>query len=196
MSPRTAVQNEEIRAQTRSQILDSAFRLFAAKGYEKTSIAQIASAAGVSKGLVYAYFDSKLDLLKGLFEQMSEHADFLFVLDLRNPRKTLKTILDQSFSFFETQPELSRMMTMLALQKDAMEEMAPMIEAFRDQKIKLLQPLFEKLGYEDPEGETYLLGALLDGAIIGHLATSHYPYEKMKRKIYKTYNLDVQNEKA
>lgn len=47
----------------RSQIVDAAVKLFSAQGYHKTTIAQIASAAGISTGLVYQYFREKDDLL-------------------------------------------------------------------------------------------------------------------------------------
>ncbi len=45
-------------------ILAAASRAFADKGYETTSITEIARAADVSDGLIYKYFDSKRDLLE------------------------------------------------------------------------------------------------------------------------------------
>lgn len=51
---------EELR---REQILSVALQLFYHKGYTNTTISDIASAAGISKGLVYRYFDSKETIL-------------------------------------------------------------------------------------------------------------------------------------
>jgi TetR/AcrR family transcriptional regulator, fatty acid metabolism regulator protein len=44
-------------------ILEAAKQVFAAKGFEAASIAEIARTAGVSDGLVYRYFQNKRDLL-------------------------------------------------------------------------------------------------------------------------------------
>jgi AcrR family transcriptional regulator len=50
----------------RAEILDAAARLFIAHGVGGVSIADIAGAAGVAKGLLYHYFDSKDELLGAL----------------------------------------------------------------------------------------------------------------------------------
>ncbi|HRW21852.1 MAG TPA: helix-turn-helix domain-containing protein, partial [Bacteroidales bacterium] len=63
MSPRTPEQFEEIRLSKHKLILDTAMKLFASSGYHNTSISKIAKEAGISKGLIYNYFDSKEDLL-------------------------------------------------------------------------------------------------------------------------------------
>jgi AcrR family transcriptional regulator len=47
----------------RQAILTAARELFASQGYEETTIAQIARAAGVAVGTVYLYFQNKHDIL-------------------------------------------------------------------------------------------------------------------------------------
>jgi len=47
----------------RRQILDAARTLFTTLGFEKTSVEQIASVAGLSKGAVYWYFEGKLQII-------------------------------------------------------------------------------------------------------------------------------------
>lgn len=54
-------------AATRQRILDTALRLFAANGYEHTSMRDIAAEAGYSLGLSYRYFTSKEDLVLELY---------------------------------------------------------------------------------------------------------------------------------
>ena len=49
----------------RQEIMDTAMRVFAEKGYEQTTMRDIASAVGVVPGLCYRYFESK----QVLFEQ-------------------------------------------------------------------------------------------------------------------------------
>ena len=51
------------------ELLDAALTLFVAQGYAHTSVAQIAAAAGVSKGAVYLYFPSKQAILEGLVKR-------------------------------------------------------------------------------------------------------------------------------
>ncbi|GBC99875.1 HTH-type transcriptional repressor KstR2 [bacterium HR17] len=51
------------------QILQTAMRLFADKGYDRTTIDDIADACGVAPGLIYHYFDSKAELLRKAMER-------------------------------------------------------------------------------------------------------------------------------
>jgi AcrR family transcriptional regulator len=60
---------DQIRDEQRSKrdaILDAARELFAKKGYEETTIAEIARAAGVAVGTVYLYFRNKHEVLTGV----------------------------------------------------------------------------------------------------------------------------------
>ena len=50
-------------ADTRERLLQAAAEVFAARGYDGTRVADIAAAAGVSNGAMYAHFSSKADLL-------------------------------------------------------------------------------------------------------------------------------------
>ncbi|MDA8216483.1 MAG: TetR family transcriptional regulator [Dehalococcoidales bacterium] len=54
---------ERKKAQTRHTIQREALRLFLAKGYEATSVAEIATAAGVSHMTFFRYFPSKEDVV-------------------------------------------------------------------------------------------------------------------------------------
>ena len=48
------------------EILDAALELFVEKGFAATRLEDVAQRAGVSKGTVYLYFDSKEDLFKAV----------------------------------------------------------------------------------------------------------------------------------
>jgi AcrR family transcriptional regulator len=66
----TVPTQRELQAQERrKQLIETAFQLFAEKGMEKTSIRDIAGAAGVAQGLIYHYFHSKEDLLWAIVSQ-------------------------------------------------------------------------------------------------------------------------------
>ena len=62
-------QFEEMRESRRKQIMDAALELFASKGYSNCSISQLAAHAGISKGLMYNYFDSKEALLMAIIDK-------------------------------------------------------------------------------------------------------------------------------
>lgn len=51
------------RANSRAALIDAAFEEFSTKGYEATTVANIAERAGVTTGALYAHFAGKLDLL-------------------------------------------------------------------------------------------------------------------------------------
>jgi TetR/AcrR family fatty acid metabolism transcriptional regulator len=57
------VESGEPKGRKRLQILEAATRLFIEQGYRKTSVDQVAREAGVAKGTVYLYFETKSDLL-------------------------------------------------------------------------------------------------------------------------------------
>ncbi|MGH3254293.1 MAG: TetR/AcrR family transcriptional regulator [Streptosporangiaceae bacterium] len=60
---------EEARAARRDQIVAAAAECFARSGYHVTTMADIAEAAGVSKGTPYLYFPSKEALFIALYEE-------------------------------------------------------------------------------------------------------------------------------
>ncbi len=51
------------------EILDAALAVFTEKGFDAARVDEIAAEAGISKGAVYLYFDSKEALLRGLIER-------------------------------------------------------------------------------------------------------------------------------
>jgi AcrR family transcriptional regulator len=69
MSPRTPKQYEEIREEKIALIMDTALEHFSNEGYYRTTINHIARHAGISKGLMYNYFESKEALLKAIIHK-------------------------------------------------------------------------------------------------------------------------------
>lgn len=64
-------------ARTRSRLVDAGRRLFATRGYNPTTVADVASEAGAHPGSLYHAFPAKQDLLKAVLE------DYLAQLDTR-----------------------------------------------------------------------------------------------------------------
>ena len=58
--------------QTKKQIMDAAISLFTIKGYEKTSLSDVARAAGVTRGAIYWHFENKGELLIELLQSIAK----------------------------------------------------------------------------------------------------------------------------
>jgi AcrR family transcriptional regulator len=56
------------KAAVREAIINSAFKLFSAKGYSNATLSEIAAGADVSPANVYVYFKSKLDVLFAIYD--------------------------------------------------------------------------------------------------------------------------------
>jgi AcrR family transcriptional regulator len=54
------------------ELLDIAYRMFLAKGYENTSVDDIIAEAGIAKGTYYYYFESKEQMLEEVIGMMIE----------------------------------------------------------------------------------------------------------------------------
>jgi len=78
------------------KILDSATRIFAEKGFQYATMAEIAEGAGISTGLTYSYFKNKLDVLLSII------IDFLQQINLQNKTglETAKDPFDKIYTVF------------------------------------------------------------------------------------------------
>lgn len=61
----------------RQELIDAAAVIFSDKGYDASSIQEIAEALGILKGSVYYYIDSKQDLLFEIITERQDHTDAL-----------------------------------------------------------------------------------------------------------------------
>ena len=190
MSPRTEQQFEEIRESRKKLILDTALELFATEGFHSTSISKIASTAGISKGLLYNYFESKEDLIRTIiFNGLDNLTRFI------DPDRDGVLTKDELRYFLE---EFSSMMThdwhfwklyfSLFTQQTVMKLVEKRLSVIIHTYMKMLTAYFKSNDYEDPEIEALLLGAILDG--IGFhfmLDPERFPIEKVKNKLIKMY---------
>ena len=76
--PRQSAANQRIRDERQEQILRAAVHVFARKGLEATTIADIATAAHVSHGLAYHYFASKEEIFRQLIMRAMQGTERLF----------------------------------------------------------------------------------------------------------------------
>lgn len=191
MAPRSVEQNKEQREQSRMQILQAALKAFAEKGYTAASISYIAREAGVSKGLTYHYFDSKEDLLKGIFEMMIQRGEQLQKgWESKSPKAQLRQLIEGSIQFMQQQNEVMRFLISLAVQPAVIQNLHPLISAEKEKMIGRYCRAFSELGYQQPEIEAYYMGAVLDGLAVGYISLrEEYPLEELKQKLLNKYRL-------
>ncbi len=73
-----ARRTKEEALQTREQLLDAAERVFLERGVGHASLAEVADAAGVTRGAIYHHFDSKAELFEAMVERAEMPIDAAF----------------------------------------------------------------------------------------------------------------------
>lgn len=73
----------------RQRIMKASRRLFSAKGFEETTIEDVAEKAEISKATLYNYFPSKESLLRGIAEEELEQIRHLINVDLKDEASSL-----------------------------------------------------------------------------------------------------------
>jgi len=75
---------------TKQAILDAGFDCFYEKGYEATSLTEIADRAGVTRGAIYWHFESKMGLYEAVVDYTLENGDVAKYFDELAPNLTLE----------------------------------------------------------------------------------------------------------
>ncbi|WP_167855929.1 TetR/AcrR family transcriptional regulator [Natronospirillum operosum] len=80
----------------RTQIVNAAIEVLAEEGYARTSLARIATHAGISKGVITYHFKSKDELFAEVFRQVVEDAGLYIMPHIKtagSPRERLSTYI-------------------------------------------------------------------------------------------------------
>lgn len=186
MAPRTAAQFGKIRIKKMVLIMETSLELFAENGYHATSISQIAKKAGISKGLIYNYFDSKKELLDRLishgFESIFENFDLNrdgvlteeeFIQFIKKNFQLLRDNMKHWKLFFSLllQPKVTDTFT-----KDYQKNLEPVF--------LMMSNFIKAKGSKDPEGDLMVISSMLEGAFLYCVvAPEVFPMEIMEDKI-------------
>ncbi len=103
------MKREEKNQQTRRRILDSALVEFAEKGYGGSSVNTICSAQGISKGIIYHYFENKdelyLSCVEECFQRLTDHLSAaLPAEDTGSVEEALGRYFSARVAFFQENP--------------------------------------------------------------------------------------------
>ena len=76
---------------TRERLLDAAEALFRERGVTRTSLAEVATAAGMTRGAVYWHFKDKADLFRAMCDRATLPLDAQFRADRTMTRAPIRS---------------------------------------------------------------------------------------------------------
>ena len=158
-------------AEKRQQIIEAATQVIVQKGIDKTSLTDIAQAAGISKGSLYYYYATKNDLIFDITEaHINQISDNLFdIIENRRDNAEWKDILNILFERIMAAETRGRLH--LYLLQQALNGNDELAERFRKKYREwntMIRAGFSKI---DPSGSEYtvlstLIITALDGCLI------------------------------
>lgn len=189
MSPRSAAVNEELRRRSRERLLQATVELVGERGYEATTLADIADRAGAARGLVSYYFPGKRQLLQSAVHRLM-HKELEAALE-REPRtedgrELLARAIDSVLGLAREHPRLMRTHMAGILTAEGF------IQCPEQQRLAyLLRETVTRYGSRDPESDYRLLRALMMGAVVAILLPgAPMPADRLRSELFQRYGLD------
>lgn len=106
------MKREEKNQQTKRRIMERALKEFAEQGYGASSVNNICSSEGVSKGIIYHYFQTKDELylacVEECFRTLTEYLEGKLIMDGETVHRQLQLYFDARFEFFQAFPMYRR----------------------------------------------------------------------------------------
>ena len=155
---------------TREALLAAARRQFAELGYDRTTVRGLAAEAGVDPKMVAHHFGSKQRLFLAVVEPPFDMTVVLpGILSSDDPARALAGMIG---ALMES-PEYRRMATGLIRAAASEPEAAPLAREFLTER--LLLPLTEGLGVDQPELRASLLGSQVAGLVMARFVLEIEP---------------------
>ncbi len=175
------------------QIFHTALSLFSQKGYDQTSMRDIASRADISLGLTYNYFKNKEALLIAIVAAGVEQIE----QDWSNHSvKNLQQWLVRYFTILEKHRDYWLLLRALRLQSSLTQQLGTHFDELNNFIIGDLAVLLQQRGYTKALPEAILLYATLDGMTTQYFTNDRYPLNKMLALLQKKYELTTPEPQA
>lgn len=141
------MKQEEKSYQTIEKVVKAAEQLFTEKGYEQTSIQDMMTLSGVSKGGLYHHFKSKEDILMTVLEHQKKQLEYkiqtiLNQVNDQDPQKRLEKVLIELLHMQKTNP----INQWISNENKNYPFLLNMIESTVDINANLLQGIIEDIG--------------------------------------------------
>ena len=190
MSPRTEKQFEEIRKSKRELIMDAALEEFAKHGYHASSINKITKRAGISKGLLYNYFESKEALLKEIIKKAHDEVWVYFDPnhDGELTNEEFYYFIKQNFRVVKDNVSFWKLLSATLLQPNVSQIIENDFDEKTIQYSAMLFDFFKRNKCENPEEETMIFSALIKGVTIMFVGNPELlPLDKYESAILSFY---------
>ncbi|QEV16839.1 TetR/AcrR family transcriptional regulator [Streptomyces alboniger] len=198
MSPRSPSVNEELRRRSRERLLQATVELVGERGYEATTLGDIADRAGAARGLVSYYFPGKRQLLQSAVHRLM-HRTLEAALE-REPipedgtdstggaegAERLARAIDAILGLARDEPLLMRTHMAGILQAEGF------VQCPEQQRLaELLRDTVVRYGSDDVDRDYPLLRALLMGAVFALLIPgAPMPLATLRAELFQRYGLD------
>jgi AcrR family transcriptional regulator len=188
--PRTEAQFGEMRDQKIILIMDTALELFANEGYYPTSISKISQQAGISKGLIYNYFESKEDLIhaiigkgiKKLAESIDPNKDGFLTSE------EFEFHVNETFRILQENTEYWKLFYSAMMQPAVYKLAIGKYSDMHTQMKALFEDYFMRKGLPDPKAEAYFFDLVLDGIFVNYVMNPNdFPLEKLKNMVIERF---------
>ena len=174
-------QRESTSRDTKAEIHRAALELFSSKGYEKTSLREIAERVGITKASLYYHYSSKQDLLRAIvgtfFDEMHEVIRDIDTVPWspEAERERIAAYLDVAIRHRDTGPALLRDMgAVLAAYEDSMDEL---IAALRRFHVWLAGPDASPADLLRSAAATEVMGAVLSSGVTPEEASDEQTHD-------------------
>ncbi len=162
---------------TRERLLDAAERIFRETGVTRTSLAEIATAAGMTRGAVYWHFKDKADLFRAMCDRATMPLDAMFerAFDAAcsDPLGTLRTLSIGALTSLATDTRAQNVFEIVFHKSELVDELAGLASAHRQERCECLTQIEDIIRHSaaagqlpadvDPKLATQLLHALMVG---------------------------------
>ena len=115
--------------ETREQLLDAAERVFRERGVGHASLAEVADAAGVTRGAVYHHFESKAELFQALMARAEMPIDTAFEdfenQDIADPLALFREQGLQALQHLTSSAQIQNIFEVIFLRCEYTDELAP-----------------------------------------------------------------------
>lgn len=190
MSPKTKAQNLLTREARKTSIMEAALEVFAEKGFETASISLIAKQAGISKGLIYNYFESKEELIKAIM--FSGVEQFVPEIDINRSdaisKEEFAHLINETFNILQRNLIFWRLYFSVFMQPAVLKLVEEKLMETLIPFINILYLYYQKKGVENPMAHARLLGAIFDGVSLNYLmGPENMPLEDIKKIIIEKF---------
>ncbi|MGM0370238.1 MAG: TetR/AcrR family transcriptional regulator [Bacillota bacterium] len=178
------------------KVIAAAIELFSQQGYHDTVVSEIADKAGVAKGTVYWYFDSKeklfWEIIVSGIESINQQLEELLNQNQLTAFEKLEEVINLYLNFFKTGKEIAKMMQECSVKPG---------QYFHDEMDKLRTEAVNNLAEIIQEGQSE--GQFIEDVdsqevanfILGALAGSYNPHvyqlENVEEKVDLVLNIIV-----